>query len=188
MSQFEHARQCTFCKDILPLPPNPVIQGNGHSPLCIIGQAPGIAAHNTNTPWNDPSGDRLRLWLGTDKESFYDKNLVAILPMSFCYPGKAKGGDMPPIKACAPKWHKPLLDEAKPKLTLLIGKHAQDYYLSDKQPLTQRVKDWRQYLPNYVVLPHPSPRNNIWLKKNAWFERDILPQLRSYIKTQIAGL
>lgn len=179
---FSEVRACNECKTILPLKPNPILQHSIYSSVCIIGQAPGIKAHESSIPWNDPSGDRLRIWLGINKDSFYDQNKMTILPMSFCYPGKGKSGDKPPIKICAPLWHKKLLAATKPKLIFLVGKYAQDYYLSDSVPLTVRLKDWEHYLPKFIVLPHPSPRNNIWLKKNSWFEDRVLPEIQYYLK------
>ncbi|MDO6692138.1 uracil-DNA glycosylase family protein [Aliiglaciecola sp. 3_MG-2023] len=182
-NDFDLARNCRECEKILPLEPRPIIQGSSKSKICIIGQAPGLAAHNTNLPWNDASGDRLRAWIGMPKTTFYDENTVAILPMGFCYPGKAASGDLPPIKQCAEIWHQRLLSAFSPKLTLLIGQYAQNYYLKDKSNVTNRVKNWQRYLPKYIVLPHPSPRNNIWLKKNEWFEQSVLPQIKSRIQT-----
>ncbi|MFA3792801.1 uracil-DNA glycosylase family protein [Aliiglaciecola sp. SL4] len=181
-NDFDLARKCRECTDLLPLEPRPIIQGSSNSKICIIGQAPGLAAHNTNLPWNDASGDRLRSWIGLSKATFYDKNTVAILPMGFCYPGKSSSGDLPPIKRCAELWHQRLLALFSPKITLLVGQYAQRYYLNDKLNLTERVKNWQDYLPKYIVLPHPSPRNNIWLKKNEWFERSVLPEVKTLIQ------
>lgn len=178
------ARSCQKCVDILPFAPNPILQHGIHSSICLIGQAPGLIAHRTSIPWNDRSGDRLRDWLGITKEQFYDEKVMTILPMSFCYPGRGKAGDNPPVKVCAPLWHKKLLGVTKPKLTLLVGKHAQDYYLTDTLSLTQRLKNWQAYLPQHLVLPHPSPRNNIWLKKNPWFESEIVPQIKTLLSDQ----
>lgn len=172
-------RACRHCDHVLPHSPNPIVQASPHSKILIIGQAPGIRVHQTNIPWNDPSGDRLRQWLQLDKSAFYDPTQVAIIPMGFCYPGKGKSGDLPPRPECAPLWHKKILQLMPDiKLTLLIGQYAQNYYLEDKMLLTERVKNWREYWPEFVVLPHPSPRNNIWLKKNLWFEQELLPQMQ----------
>ncbi|WP_342805225.1 uracil-DNA glycosylase family protein [Alteromonas sp. M12] len=179
---FDLARNCRECVNILPLQPNPIIQGSANSQICIIGQAPGLAAHNSSLAWNDASGDRLRTWLGMNKATFYDENIVAILPMGFCYPGKSSSGDLPPIKKCAEIWHQRLLSSFTPKITLLIGQYAQNYYLNDKLGVTNRVRNWQDYLPEYIVLPHPSPRNNIWLKKNTWFEESVLPEVKTIIQ------
>lgn len=158
----------------MPLSPRPIIQGNQRSKILIVGQAPGIKAHETNKPWNDASGERLRKWLNLNVQQFYNPDNIAILPMAFCYPGKASSGDKPPRKECAPLWHKRLISSMQIKHVLLIGQYAQNYYLEDKRSLTQRVKDWQTYQPRFFVLPHPSPRNNIWLKKNPWFEQQVV--------------
>ena len=178
---FRQIRQCDVCASHLPLGPNPVIRGSAKARVLIIGQAPGTKVHATSIPWNDPSGDRLRDWLGVNKDTFYDENNIAIMPMGLCYPGRGKSGDLPPRVECAPKWHQPVLNQMPDiKLTLLIGQYAQNYYLGKSQMnLTQRVQNWQDYRPRYWVLPHPSPRNNIWLKRNPWFERELLPELRT---------
>ncbi|GAC15961.1 uracil-DNA glycosylase family protein [Aliiglaciecola lipolytica] len=163
---------------MLPFDPNPIIQGSVNSQIVIIGQAPGLSAHLTTLPWNDASGKRLRTWLGMNESNFYNPEKVAIVPMGFCYPGKSKSGDLPPIKRCAEIWQHRLLASISPKITLLIGQYAQQYYLQDKFTVTERIKNWESYLPKYIVLPHPSPRNNIWLKKNPWFEQTVLPEVR----------
>lgn len=150
--------------------------------ILIAGQAPGSRVHETGIPFNDPSGDRLRAWMGIDREVFYDAEKIAILPMGFCYPGTGKSGDLPPRPECAPQWRKKLLAHLPHiKLTLLIGGYAQDWHLGDlqKETLTETVRAWRQYWPQMLVLPHPSPRNNIWLKKNPWFETDVIPTLKA---------
>ncbi|XOV80590.1 MAG: uracil-DNA glycosylase family protein [Aestuariibacter sp.] len=148
----------------------------------IIGQAPGLKAHDSRRPWNDPSGDRLRDWLQLDNKTFYDPKHVALVPMGFCYPGKGKSGDLPPDRRCAPTWHPRIFEELiAVKLKILVGSYAQNYYLSDKLTLTQRCKEWQTYLPDCVVLPHPSPRNNIWLKRNDWFEKDVIPAIRNRV-------
>lgn len=158
----------------MPLSPRPIIQGNQRSKILIVGQAPGIKAHETNKPWNDASGERLRKWLNLNVQQFYNPDNIAILPMAFCYPGKASSGDKPPRKECAPLWHKRLISCMQIKHVLLIGQYAQNYYLEDKRSLTERVKVWQTYQPRFFVLPHPSPRNNIWLKKNPWFEQQVV--------------
>lgn len=157
--------------------------------LLIVGQAPGTRVHGSGVPWNDPSGDRLRAWLGLDRDVFYDDRLIAIMPIGFCYPGVAKdGGDAPPRPECAPTWH-PRLRAALPhiELTLLIGTYAQAYYLGDRRrrTLTDTVKAWRQYLPDFITTPHPSWRNNGWLKRNPWFEGEVVPALRTRVRRLI---
>lgn len=151
----------------------------------IIGQAPGTKVHNTSIPWNDPSGDLLRIWLGIDKETFYNANMMALMPMGFCYPGKGKSGDLPPRPECAPLWHKKLLNSLPElELTILIGQYSQAYYLGNKRKenLTETVRNFKEYLPHYLPLPHPSPRNRIWLKRNEWFSEEVLPYLSDRVK------
>ena len=175
---------CTLCKKDLLLGPRPIISVHADSKIIIIGQAPGSIVHKTGIPWDDKSGENLRRWLGIDGDTFYDSTKIGIIPMGFCYPGKGKSGDLPPRKECAPLWHLPLFEQLQNvKLILLIGKYAQDYYLKEKshRTLTETVKDYKQYLPKYLVLPHPSPRNNIWQKKNDWFGRDVLPELKRIV-------
>lgn len=178
-------KQCTLCANHLPLGPNPVLRADPRSKILIIGQAPGTKVHKTGIPWNDPSGDQLRKWLDTDKEIFYDSSLISIIPMGFCYPGKGKSGDLPPRPECAPKWH-PLLLEQLPELqlVLLIGQYAQQYYLREKsyKTLTENVRHYETFGPFYFPLPHPSPRNRMWLYKNTWFEEEVVPELRKRFK------
>ncbi|PKF51127.1 uracil-DNA glycosylase family protein [Enterovibrio nigricans] len=179
----EDVRRCNHCEAHLPLGPRPVVQASSAAKLLIIGQAPGTRVHETGVPWNDPSGDRLREWLWMDKDRFYDPAQVAIMPMGFCYPGRGKSGDLPPRPECAPKWHA-LIASHLPniQLTLLIGDYAQRYYLKDKpKTLTETVKSNTNWAADFLALPHPSPRNNLWLKKNPWFETDTIPQLRQRI-------
>lgn len=176
--------KCTICQPFLEHKVNPVITASSKSKIVIIGQAPGRIVHETGIPWNDKSGDRLREWTGIDKESFYDPDKVALIPMGFCYPGKGKSGDLPPRKECAPAWHEMLWDKMPDvQLTLLVGSYAVNYYLKDSKQknLTETVRNFHLYIPKYVVLPHPSPRNNIWLKKNEWFESDVVPYLKEKI-------
>ncbi|MGB0869359.1 MAG: uracil-DNA glycosylase family protein [Flavobacteriales bacterium] len=176
---------CKVCEAHLPHAPNPVISVHPKSKIVIIGQAPGKAVHETNIPWNDKSGNNLRVWMNLTKEEFYDESFISIIPMGFCYPGTGKSGDLPPRKECAKLWHKPLFDELEQvELILLIGKYAQDYYLKKriKKNLTETVKNFQAYLPKYFVLPHPSPRNNIWMKKNDWFKHLVLPELKTEIE------
>ena len=180
----DQVSKCVICDPHLPLGARPVIQFNPNARILIAGQAPGIKVHETGVPFNDASGNRLREWLGLTRDEFYDANNIAILPMGFCYPGRGKSGDLPPRKECAPAWREQLL-AALPniELTIVLGKYAQAYHLPEtkKMPLTELVKSWREYWPNYLVLPHPSPRNNIWLKKNPWFEQDVLPELDKHV-------
>jgi len=182
-------RACTVCTPHLPFAPNPVLRAAVSSRLLIVGQAPGTKVHKTSIPWNDPSGDKLREWLALDKETFYDESLIAILPMGFCYPGKGKSGDLPPRKECAELWREQLLDcLPNIKLTLLIGQYAQRYHLDNaKKNLTETVRCWREYLPEYFPTPHPSPRNKLWLMRNPWFEHEAVPELRSLVKGILAG-
>ncbi|MDN5203327.1 uracil-DNA glycosylase family protein [Fulvivirgaceae bacterium BMA10] len=178
-------RACEVCKKDLPLGPNPVFRIKETARINIIGQAPGTKVHASGVPWDDASGRRLREWMGVDPEIFYDATKIAIVPMGFCYPGKGKSGDLPPRPECAPLWHKPLLNKAPEiQLTLLIGAYAQAYYLGDrrKETLTETVKAFEEYLPEYLPLVHPSPRNQIWLKKNGWFEEEVVPFLQQRIK------
>ena len=179
-------RNCKECEKHLELGANPIIAASTKSKIIIIGQAPGRIVHQTGIPWNDKSGDNLRNWLGVDKTAFYNEHIFALVPMGFCYPGKGRSGDLPPREECAPLWHQKLLKlMADRKLILLIGQYAQNYYLQDrcKNTLTDTVKNFRSYLPEYMPLPHPSPRNNIWQAKNKWFEAEVLPVLKEKIKT-----
>lgn len=180
----KEVRGCTLCSSQLPLPPKPVIQLHPNAQILIAGQAPGRKVHDSGIPFNDVSGQRLRDWMGIDSELFYDPEKIAILPMGFCYPGTGKSGDLPPRPECAVQWRNRLL-ELLPniQLTLLIGQYAQQWHLQEsrKANLTETVKAWQEYWPNVLPLPHPSPRNNRWLKKNPWFEADVLPALRRKI-------
>ena len=184
----QEVRACTLCKDYLPFAPKPVLRPSLMAKIIIVGQAPGTKVHNTGIPWNDPSGDRLRHWMGLDREIFYDDARIAIMPTGFCYPGKGKSGDLPPRPECAPAWHPKLL-KLMPQIEfmLLIGLYSQKYYLQadNKRTLTETVRSWRDYAPYYLPMPHPSPRNKLWLKKNPWFEKDIVPVLRKRIKKLI---
>jgi uracil-DNA glycosylase len=173
-------RGCTHCAHALQHGPRPTLRANGDARLLIVGQAPGSKVHATGIPWNDRSGDRLRDWLGLTREQFYDDRLIAIVPMGFCYPGIDRhGGDLPPRKECAPLWHGPVL-AAMPKLelTLLVGSYAQKYYLKTKGAMSDTVRNWQMYLPDFIPLPHPSWRNTAWLRQNPWFEAELVPYLR----------
>ena len=177
-------RSCTQCLPFLPHGVHPVFQAHPKARLAIIGQAPGRIVHETGVPFDDKSGDRLRHWMGIRKDDFYNPQKLAIIPMGFCYPGKGKSGDLPPRPECAPLWHQPLLEYMPHlQLILLIGQYAQHYYLKDRaqRTLTETVQHFRDYWPPYLVLPHPSPRNNIWLKKNPWFEMEVLPVLKELV-------
>ncbi len=182
-------RQCTACEPHLSHGANPVIQAHPNARLLIIGQAPGIKVHESSIPWNDASGERLREWLGIGSDTFYDEQKVAIVPMGFCYPGKGKSGDLPPRKECAELWHKKVLQSLPNiQMTLLIGQYAQNYYLKQRttNTLTETVKIWQVWAPEFLPLPHPSPRNNIWLKKNPWFESEVIPYIRKHISEHLA--
>jgi uracil-DNA glycosylase len=181
-------RKCKECERYLPDGVNPIISASTKSKIVIIGQAPGRIVHHSSIPWNDKSGDNLRNWLGVDKNIFYDATKMALMPMGFCYPGTGKTGDLPPRPECAPLWHDKLLRlMPNVKLILLIGQYAQNYYLGDKaeKTLTETVSNYKNYLPNYFPLPHPSPRNNIWQAKNDWFGKEVLPELRLRIQMEL---
>lgn len=178
-------RQCTICKDYLPLGPRPIVNGHRDAKIVIIGQAPGTSVHKTGVPWNDPSGKQLRKWLGVSDNIFYNETKIALVPMGFCYPGKGKTGDLPPRLECAPTWHEPLLEKLPNlELIILIGMYSQKYYLGKlaKKTLTETVANYKEYLPKFLPLPHPSPRNRFWLTKNPWFEVEVLPELRLRVK------
>lgn len=177
-------KSCTICKPQLPHPPRPVVTASETSKIIIIGQAPGRRVHDTGIPWNDPSGDLLRSWMGIGKETFYNTEMIALMPMGFCYPGKGKSGDMPPRPECAPRWHAELLEQMpERKLIVLIGQYSQAYYLGKlrQKSLAETVKRHTDYLPDFFPLPHPSPRNRLWLKNNSWFDRDVLPAFRATV-------
>ncbi len=177
-------RACEICKSSLTHGVRPVLQIDPSAKILIVGQAPGRKVHESGIPFDDASGDRLRQWMGITSEVFYDSKQVAIVPMGFCYPGTGKTGDLPPRKECAPAWRDQLLGYLKNiELTLVIGNYAKDYHLdSNKLNLTETVKNWQNYWPKFMPLPHPSPRNNIWLKKNPWFDMDIIPILQKQVK------
>ncbi len=182
----EKIRACHACSD-LPRGPKPIVQGASGSRIVIISQAPGWKAHESAVPFDDASGERLRDWLGLSPEQFYNPDLLAIMPMGFCYPGKAKSGDLPPRKICSQLWHGSFLSKLQNRrLTLLIGNYAQNAYLdSRKKTGTEKIKSWEDYGPDYIPLPHPSPLNNIWLAKNPWFESEVIPEIKKRVKAAI---
>lgn len=181
----EEIRACRFCEANLPLGPRPILSAKSDARIIIAGQAPGTRVHATGIPWNDPSGDRLRDWLGMDRAFFYNSSQIAIIPMGFCYPGKGERGDLPPRPECAELWQEKLLSLLPHvKLTLTIGQYAIKYHLgkSRKKNLTETVKHWKEYLPKgYLPLVHPSPRNIMWRRKNPWFEENVIPDIREEV-------
>lgn len=184
----KEVRGCTICKDYLPFPPKPVLRAAKNARVTIIGQAPGIKVQTSGIPWDDLSGKELRRWLGVSDEQFYNPELFVIIPMGFCYPGKGKSGDLPPRPECAPKWHQKLFEELpKIELFILIGKYAQDFYLKNNRhtSLTETVRNFSDFQPNFIPLVHPSPRNKIWQKRNPWFERDVIPYLRQIVSDKL---
>ena len=186
-SLLAEVRACTLCEAHLPLGPRPVLQIHPKAKILIVGQAPGSKVHESGIPFDDASGNRLREWLGVTREQFYDPLLFAIIPMGFCFPGTGKSGDLPPRPECAPAWRHQLLEQlTQLQLTLVIGQYAHAYHFSDSSPtLTERVKLWRNYWPQKVPMPHPSPRNNLWLRRNPWFETELIPVLRKHVAEMI---
>lgn len=206
----EKVRKCQLCVQQLPLTPRPILQASSASKILIAGQAPGIITHEKGIPFDDKSGQRLRLWLGVDNNQFYDEQQFAIVPMGFCYPGKGKSGDLPPIPLCAQTWRNELMETLKEvELTILVGKYAIDWHLNRlnlKQTqiketteclqapyayknITELVKQWQALLlKNIIAIPHPSPRNNIWLKKNPWFEQEVIPVLQQRVLSLLTPL
>ncbi|MBZ6072509.1 uracil-DNA glycosylase family protein [Aeromonas schubertii] len=188
-SLFERIRACRLCEAQLPLGPRPVIRGSEQSRLLIVGQAPGARVHASGIPWDDASGERLRDWMGLDKVRFYDESRIAIMPMGLCYPGRGRSGDLPPRPECAPLWHHQVLAlMPRIELTLLVGQYAQQHYLGAafRGTLTETVRHWRDITPAILPLPHPSPRNTLWLRKNPWFEEQVLPVLRDRVDQLLA--
>lgn len=196
-------KQCTLCQEHLPNGVRPVVQASSNARILIAGQAPGRKVHESGVPFDDPSGDRLREWMGVSKEQFYDADKIALLPMGFCYPGTGKSGDLPPRLECEPAWRKALLAQLPNiEITLVLGKYAQDYHFrrvggtaknargsavkNASGSVTELVKAWPAYWPKKVPLPHPSPRNNLWLNKNPWFETELLPPLQKEIARVLA--
>ncbi|MDO6460458.1 uracil-DNA glycosylase family protein [Granulosicoccaceae sp. 1_MG-2023] len=180
-------RACRLCEATLPQPPRPVLQASATARILIVGQAPGRLAHEAGRPFSDPSGERLRRWLGVDETVFYDASRIALLPMGFCFPGSGKGGDLPPPPACAQAWRADLL-AAMPEvaLTVILGRYAIDWHLPQarRQSLSAVTAAWRDYWPQLLPMPHPSPRNHRWLKQNPHVEADIVPALQA----RVAGL
>ena len=182
-------RACRACEAQLPLGPRPVLQAHARARILVVGQAPGRRVHETGVPWNDASGERLRAWMGVDRDTFYDATRIAIVPIGFCYPGRGPRGDLPPRPECAGLWLDHLLARLpRIELTLLIGLHAQRRFLgARRQPtLARTVADWDRYAPRWMPLPHPSPRNQPWLVRHAWFERDLLPVLRARVERMLS--
>ena len=181
---------CRLCAQHLPHGVRPVVGFSATARLLIIGQAPGSKVHESGIPWDDASGDRLREWTGLSKNEMYDPARVALVPMGFCYPGKASGGDKPPRRECAAQWHGRVLEVLPAKrLTLLVGMHAQAHYLPEhrKWSMTERVREFRSFLPDAFPLPHPAWRSTIWMRKNPWFETEVLPELRAAVSEAVAG-
>ena len=177
-------RACRLCEAELPLGPQPIVRASSTAKILLVGQAPGRRVHETGIPWNDLSGDRLRRWLQITREQFYDERQIAILPIGMCFPGSGPRGDTPPRPECAPLWHPPLRALLpKVRLTLLIGRYAQAYYLGQrrKKSLRETVMAYAEFLPEFLPLPHPSPRNQLWLKQNPWFEETVVPLLREHV-------
>jgi uracil-DNA glycosylase len=183
-------RQCRACEGQLPLGPRPVLRAGRAARILVVGQAPGARVHASGIPWDDPSGERLRAWMGLGTDAFYDESRIAIIPMGYCYPGRGRGGDLPPRRECASLWLDQLLARLpRIELTLLIGLHAQRHFLGGrrKRSLTDTARAWREFAPEYLPLPHPSARNTPWFRRNPWFERELLPVLRERIRSLHAG-
>lgn len=182
-------RNCRACASHLPHGPRPVLQAAETSRILIVGQAPGMRVHTTGIPWDDASGERLRGWMGVGKDIFYDESRIAIIPMGYCYPGRGSSGDLPPRRECAELWLTQLLAKLPQiEMTLLIGQHAQRHFLGSrrKSSLAETTKAWREYAPQYIALPHPSPRNTPWLQRNSGFEQELLPELRMRLGALLA--
>lgn len=182
-------RSCEVCVEHLPAGQRPIVQLATSASIVIIGQAPGRRVHESGVPWDDPSGVRLRSWLDLTPEQFYDPTKVAILPMGFCYPGSAKSGDLPPRPECAPLWHDKLLGHLpQDRLEVIIGTYAQKRYIEmPGKNLTETVSNWTSYMPRQIVMPHPSPRNQGWFKKNPWFEADVIPAVQTRVRQVVAA-
>ncbi|MGR8946502.1 MAG: uracil-DNA glycosylase family protein [Gammaproteobacteria bacterium] len=184
----EKIKKCRLCANEFEHEPRPVVRGLSSARILIVGQAPGSRVHRTGIPFNDPSGDRLRDWMGVDRETFYDEQLIALLPMAFCFPGSSKNGDLPPPPICAQTWRSQLLASFSAiELTLLVGRYAIDWHLPEyrRHSIAATVENWRNLLPHKLVTPHPSPRNNRWLKNYPWFETQCVPALRKRVRELI---
>lgn len=189
MSLIEDISACRLCADRFAAThtahaPRPVAWFRPGARVLIAGQAPGLRVHEAGRPFADPSGDRLRDWLGLDSATFYDRDRIAIVPMAFCFPGyDVRGSDLPPPPICARTWHPSVMDALGPsKLRVLIGAHAIRWHLGTRAPVTQTVAAWRDHAPDVFPLPHPSWRNTAWLKRNPWFAEQVLPALRARVK------
>ena len=182
-------RACTLCADNLPFGPRPVLQLDPKAKILIVGQAPGRKVHESGVPFDDASGKRLRMWMGIGDEVFYDPEKIAILPMGFCFPGTGKSGDLPPRLECIPAWREALLAQLPNlEMTLVLGQYAQVYHFGNKfKSVTELVKSWPDHWPLQIPLPHPSPRNNIWLKRNPWFEIELIPRIQARVAQLLNG-
>ncbi len=187
LALLQEIRDCTICEASLPLGPRPVVSFEAEARVLIVGQAPGTAVHKSGIPWDDPSGDTPREWMGLSPAQFYDASAFAIVPMGFCYPGRGASGDLPPRPECAPQWHQRILEQLDVRLTLLIGAYAQGEYLGErrKRTLTETVRSWRDYDRSVLPLPHPSPRNRPWQAKNPWFGKELVPVLRRRLRAAV---
>jgi uracil-DNA glycosylase len=187
-SLLAEVRACTICAAHLPHGPRPVLQIHPQARILIASQAPGRKVHESGVPFDDASGDRLREWMGVTREVFYDSRRIAILPMGLCFPGTSKSGDLPPRPECMLAWHDLLLGHLRHlEITLVVGQYAQTYHMNEvRASLTETVRNWRSHWPKIVPLPHPSPRNNIWLSRNPWFEKELVPILRRRVSEILA--
>ena len=186
----EAVRDCRACEPHLPLGPRPILRAGETARILVVGQAPGARVHTTGIPWDDPSGERLRAWMGVGEDIFYDESRIAIIPMGYCYPGRGNGGDMPPRRECATLWLDHVLAKLpKIELTLLVGQYAQHHFLPSrrKPSLAETVRAWQEYAPLYIPLPHPSPRNQPWFKRHPWFDQQLIPMLQSRINMLLGG-
>lgn len=182
----QRVRACRICASHLPHGPRPVLQVHPAARILIAGQAPGRRVHESGVPFDDPSGVRLREWMGVSEQEFYDPRILAIVPMGFCFPGTGSSGDLPPRPECAPAWRDEVLGSLTAvRLTLIVGRYAQEYHLAERRTVTDAVSSWKQSWPDALPLPHPSPRNRAWFKRNPWFETDVLPELRERVRQLI---